>query len=264
MILEETHIHHEKTVRKLLARRGFDIWKEPSGNANDFPDVGASIDIDGTPLNLHIEVKGSKDTTMGQIRNWVYKDGMFSATKITSPNTALMIDILNSIPEAGKKADYILKQLRKYFSRKVDELSQSSLLVIKDVEKRNEKLHDFMDNYEGSYHIISQASSEYGQLILEHYRSKFVPRPGMNVLMFAIDRQLFLVDMPSMPGKRKIRTLCQHLGVDNLPLFPENFTAAIECRISPSTLEGRGQVRLDTVLRLRATGLSRFTGPLLT
>ena len=260
----KTVIPHEEHVAKILKQRGFKIWKEPAGHANDFPDVGVSIEIGGKIVNLHIEVKRRKDTTMGQIRNWVYRNGKFSATKATTPNTDLLIDILNQNPVAKSKTQTILEELQKHVSEDVSEVSSSCLLVIKNVKQRNRCINNFIKHYSDSYHILSKANGNYGSMVLEHYRNKFERRPGINILMFFIDNQMFFVDTDDMPSKQMRNKVARALGVDSIPFFPESFTATVECRIQPSTLEGRGRARLDTILRLRASGLNAYSGPLLT
>lgn len=257
-------LDHEWRVADMLESFGFELWQSPAGDANIFPDIGASIELPSGLLNVHIEIKQSKNDQMGSIRNWTFDGSRFDATHYENPNTRIIIDMLNDDPVAVGNAKRMMKELNKFFDKKIHLLSSGCLSVVTDKKERYERLKAFNESKSVNTMILSRTGPDVGTMIIKHYKKKYKPKgDGDNVLAMVMGNEMFLVKTHKVPSSDMLRELADALELeDEIPFIPSSFEGGIEVRVQPRHMSKKGAspVTLDTMANLRGKGLKTLKG----
>jgi len=262
LVESEASDAHEMVLAKKLKKKGFTIWAEPAGSAATWPDVGASIEIDETTYNLHIEIKMNKTDPMGSIRAWDFEKGKFKKNERTKEDayTDLVFEIINKDKGAAKKATGILKEINKHFGGKIKKMWSGMLRpLFKEQKLSKAEIKKKMTSYKNdfSYQITTPKAKDpkVGELIQDHYRSKYKKRKGKNLILFVVGNEMFRMKHPGAMKGKALNTVYEALGVDDIPELPKTFDGEIECRLGP-----RSSGTMETFLTLRATGLKKLKG----
>ena len=256
---------YEVSIADRLERKGFDIWASPAGSAATWPDIGASIEIDGEMYNLHIEAKMNKTDPMGSIRAWKFEDGEFKKTEKTKEDeyTNLVFAIINSNEQAKENAQKILNDINNFFDADIEVLTTGMLRPIFRAKNMNaaqikKKMTEYKKNH--SYQITTpkQKDPHIGALIQRHYLLKYRKRPGNNLILFCVGNEMFRVKAKNMVTGMKLKKLYSALGVNDIPELPETFDGKLECRLGP-----RSSGKMEMFLTLLASGLNKLKGTIL-
>lgn len=256
---------YELSIADRLENRGFEIWASPAGSAATWPDIGASIEIDGEVYNLHIEAKMNKTDPMGSIRAWKFEEGEFRKTEKTKVDeyTNLVFAIINSNENAKENAERILDEINEFFDADIEVLTTGMLRPIfreksMTPQQIKKKMTEYKKKY--SYQITTpkQKDPNIGALIQRHYLLKYKKRPGHNLILFCVGNEMFRVRAKHMVTGMKLKKLYDALGVHNIPELPDSFDGKLECRLGP-----RSSGKMEMFLTLLATGLKNLKGTIL-
>lgn len=262
----KAYLQHEMNIAKKFADKGFNIHPKPAGDDTGFPDIGATMNINGKPLTLHIEVKDSKGAQMGSIRNWIFNGSKFDVTNYENPNAEMVIGMLNDTADAKQRAKKMLDELKKFFSKKVTNLQKGSLTAISDKTERYNAFMNYQKNRTTDTIIARLKGPEIGRMITSHYKKKYKPVGGHhNLLLMILGNEMFIIKTGAQPPEPVMKELYKTLGVDSIPELPATFAGNLEVRVQPRHLSKKGAVplTLDTMANLRATGLTKEKGAIL-
>jgi len=227
----------------IAEKRAFDYLKKklpvakvissPAGSATTFPDFGFRLEIDNKKVDLHFEFKDDWKTQMGSMRDWIFDGNVFSTpNKDTDKET--LISIMNSIPDAKAQANRLLKDIKKYYSNKVQKLYSGSLTVLPTSERKKYFLN-LVSNMK-NFQIANIASPALGQKIVDHYIKKFKSNlqsdADFSILFFMIGDTLWYVGEDGTADSKTKLTIASYFDAKSITVLG-SLVANLEVRIQP-------------------------------
>ncbi len=238
---------YNKLYKRLMKPTAF---VKPAGSKDRFPDFGFRIMVEGKPVDLHFEYKSDSRAQMGGMRDWVF-DGRKFATKDTlNPVKEVLINIMNDTPASIAGGTRLLKDLQKYFDKRVTKLYSGTPTIEADRVKRLEKLEKFQMNTQ-SYVIANISNEQLGVQLIDNYKRKFEQSvrksAAHSILFFVIGKELWFVDqLGDMP--QALDHVANKLGITAIPEI-KHLKANLEIRIQP-----KASLTFDTIANFRLSG----------
>jgi hypothetical protein len=226
-------------------------FANPAGFDAGFPDFGFRVLIDRKSIDIHVEYKADARAQMGSVRDWIFDGRLF---KVPKPNEEkdLVIEIMNKDKEAVKNAKRLLDDSKKYFDKRVTNLSVSMFNIEGDQLKRRKKAEKFANNVD-NYTISKIQSNEFGRLVIHHYKTKFskARRHDADHSLF-----LFMIGNSVYEGDRTGGLSNDIVGKIFKRQIPKltGFDARLEARIQPRGLNSTGRVSMDVMANFRMMG----------
>lgn len=254
--LPGAHKDERIAYRRLKKRGNFKSFATPSGASADFPDFGLRTTIDDIVIDLHFEYKQSRYAQMGSMRDWVFDGEQFTSPADNDDTKHMMLLAMNSSPECIRSAQDMLLQFQQYCDADISFIGGAMLNHIKDMDERRAKLDAFKTAV-SSFTIANIKGEDLGEAMMNHYRSKFEPRPKADVsyLLMIIGNQIYVVerDGPALQADTK-KKLCDLIGCDSLPNMQPP-TASLEVRVQPIGIGG-GRAKIDPMASFRLKSIT--------
>jgi len=237
-------------------------FQEPMGADTGFPDFGFEFNINGRPIDVHIEYKNSYTAQMGSMRDWRFNGKEFYTPDKESNQKSELIFLMNSSPVAISNGKRILSDLKTYFNPNVKEISSSSLTVIKDKHSRRICLEKFAEKTQ-NYVIANLNDPSLGLHIIRHYKKKFENarrKRGSppSVLGFLMKDEFWIIDTASV-NSQELKDLSLRME-SSAPFRKLNgIGARLEVRVQPRGLSSplgpnMKPSSLDVMANFRLTG----------
>lgn len=243
-----------KKVRDMLGNP--EVFVEPRGSDQGFPDFGFGVQIGKKKIDIHIEYKANSKAQMGSMRDWRYKREFYTNDTNNAEKETLLA-IMNASKDAKKNADRLLADFKnpKAFGSKLEEISSGMLSIEPNKEKRRAKLLSFIaitDNYQ----IAKINNTELGKGVIAHYKKKFkkAQRSGVDgsILLMMIDNDIYLIEKNNVTDPEMVKI--QKFFKGTIPIM-SSLQAALEVRIQPRHVDKTDkQVTIDVMANFRLAG----------
>ena len=216
------------------------IFAQPAGSTTAFPDFGFRILIGQKKVDIFFEFKQNHTAQMGSgSRDWVFDGTSFKLPQQSQSDSDKkdLMNILNSVDAAKKKAKLILTDLQTLASKNISSLSSGSFGVLKSGESRKAGFTNYILNKKTDYEISKIDSTLMGDKIIQLYKKKFRSNlrqdADLSICFFMIKDTIWLVDQEGDWNKSNLDQLKMYFKTNNNFTYLDNLSAKLEVRIQP-------------------------------